>query len=313
MRVLLLGASGFVGRNLKEFFQGKHELVLHNGRAQSDLRDMDVALELVRSSQPEAVINCAAHVGSLNYVSEKCADVLSDNCRLLTSIFEAVRLGAPEAILVNPLANCAYPAEAVVYRESELWDGPLHTSVESYGCSRRVMWMLCKNYLAQYRLKSICLVTPNMYGPYDSLDPNKAHALDALVSKVVKAQIDDVRRLEVWGTGKPVREWLFVRDFARVVEIALEGYSGTRFGSPVNIGQEDGLTVRELVEAICTQSAYSGEIFYDTSKQDGAPVKVMSSERFRETFPGFTFTPIREGILETIDYYRRAFALSQAV
>ncbi|MEJ7663686.1 MAG: NAD-dependent epimerase/dehydratase family protein [Hymenobacter sp.] len=198
---------------------------------------------------------------------------MGDNARMTLSMYEAVAKACPRAIVVNPIANCAYPAKANLFREDEWWDGHLHRSVLSYGSSRRFLWTVGESYQMQYAVRSIHLLTPNMYGPYDSTDPNKAHALNALISKFVKAEKISQPELPIWGTGVAVREWLYARDFARLIweVLLLPDRSGLQ--QPLNLAQNDGLSVKKLVDIIQDKFDYKGNLVWDASKPDGAPKK----------------------------------------
>ena len=207
-----------------------------------------------------------------------------------------------EVVVVNPIANCAYPGIMDLYEERGFWDGPIHPSVLSYGSTRRMMWVLSECYFNQYGVRSINLIVPNMYGPYDSTNPNKTHALNALVIKFVRAFKNNLPEIEVWGTGKPVREWLYVKDFASIVRRVVE----SREDSPelVNIAQNRGYSVIELVEMISSQVGFTGKVTYNTRYQDGSPKKVMDDRYFRQRYPDFRFTKHAQGISETIEYYK---------
>ena len=144
-------------------------------------------------------------------------------------------------------------------------------------------------------------LVPNMYGPFDSTNPNKTHALNALVIKFVKACKYNLPEVEVWGTGKPIREWLYVKDFARMVRRIIE--SKEDLLSPVNIAQNYGLSVDELVQIINETLNYTGQITKNLKYPDGSPKKVMNDHLFRQRFPDFRFTPLGDGLAETIEYY----------
>ena len=166
-----------------------------------------------------------------------------------------------------------------------------------------MMEVLSTCYANQYGVRSVNLVVPNMYGPFDSTNPNKTHALNALVIKFVRAVKEKLPEIEVWGTGKPIREWLYVKDFAAVVRRVVQAKD---FGPDlVNIAQSRGYTVTELVEALKALTNYGGTITYNTRYQDGSPKKVMDDRVFRQRFPDFAFTSLGDGLTETVDYYRR--------
>lgn len=308
MNIALLGARGFVGMNIsKELEKKGHRIYSVSFQTGYDLRNREDCERFIRESACNVVINCAAHVGSLNYVTEHAAEVLVDNSRMLLNMYDAVQKADPSIVIIQPVANCAYPAEAVLYREDEMWSGPLHRSVMAYGFTRRMMLMLAETYRMQYGIRSINLITPNMYGPYDSTDPNKAHALNAICSKIVKSLRTNGDDVEIWGTGIAVREWLYAPDFARIISEVLDDVTNEKYQQPVNIAQEDGLSVKDLVDLVIKHVDYKGKVWYNTSKPDGAPRKVMEKTVFRQVFPDFKFTALDEGIKQTAAYYNSIF------
>ncbi|TGE25098.1 NAD-dependent epimerase/dehydratase family protein [Hymenobacter aquaticus] len=308
MKVVLFGATGFAGRNVAQVLRQHHvEPVESSLSLGLDLRDAAATTAFLRQHRPDFIINCAAHVGSLNYVTEKAATVVADNARMILGMYEAIAEACPKAVVINPIANCAYPATADVFREDEWWNGHVHRSVLSYGTSRRLLWATAECFQMQYGVRSIHLLTPNMYGPYDSTDPNKAHALNALISKFVKAELTNQAELPVWGTGTVIREWLYAPDFGRLIWEVLQNHRCKSLAQPVNLAQNDGLSVKELVALIQTKFNYKGQVVWDASKPDGAPKKVMDNTRFRQLLPHFKFTDFSEGIVETVKYYQSVY------
>ena len=304
MEIVILGHSGFVGRNVAEVLTenniGYTGVSLRDG---VDLRQSAQALNFFKRTQPDFIINCAAHVGSLNYVTQQAADVVVDNSRMILATYEAIAAACPRATIINPIANCAYPAQIETFSEEDWWNGHLHRSVLSYGATRRLMWAVGESFLMQHGIKSISLLVPNMYGPFDSTDPNKAHALNALISKFVKVQQTDQKEVEVWGTGAAIREWLYAKDFGRVVLEIIQDPNRLGLSEPLNVAQNFGLSVRELVAVIKSAFNYKGNIQWDESKPDGAPRKVMDDRRFEKVFSDFKFTPLLEGVNNTIKFY----------
>lgn len=302
MKIAVLGGSGFAGKAVID------ELHLNGYRCKSfsrstgcDLLETARAAAIVGEYAPDYIVNCAADVGSLNYVTQYAADVLDVNCRLVLSAFNVAKhCGA--AVLINPIANCVYPGDLDVLDERRLWDGAPHISVMSYAVTRRLALAAATCYGRQYGARTVSLIVPNMYGPGDSIDPSRTHALNALVIKFVRATIRDLSSVEIWGTGRPVREWLYVKDFARLVRLTIE--SGDTSAQPVNLAQGAGQTIAEIVDIIRELCNYDGEVFYNTNYQDGAASKIMRTARFRERFPGFSFTQLERGIQDTIAYYR---------
>lgn len=302
MRVAVLGGTGFAGRNVRDVLEAAgHSVGVFSRTTGCDLFDLPTTWAHLDAFRPDYVVNCAAIVGSINYVSDFAADVVDANMRIILNTYKVAQQ-LRNVVVVNPIANCAYPGVMDVYREDGFWDGPIHPSVLSYGSTRRMMWVLSKCYFEQYGVRSVNLITPNMYGPFDSTNPNKTHALNALIIKFVRATADQSPQIEVWGTGKPIREWLYVGDFARLVLRVVEAAETSL--EPVNLAQNQGYSVDELVETLSDLVGYKGEIVHNTKYQDGSPKKVMDDTYFKQRFPGFEFTPIETGIGRTVEYYR---------
>ena len=307
MRVLVLGGHGFAGRSVvTALLDAEHEVSVASRRDGLDLTSLDQTLAWFTAQKPDVVVNCAALVGSLNFVTERAAEVVDTNLRMLTNIYRALAERLPHAVLIQPVANCAFPGELTLYREQDLWLGPIHRSVLSYGATRRMMTVLAECYAMQHNIRTITLFTPNKYGPFDSPDPNKAHALNALCARVVKADVAH-SDITAWGTGAPVREWLYAGDFARVVTAVLDELTDPRWDTPFNIGQKDGMSIAALLDLVIASAAYKGAVHWDRDKPDGAPRKVMDDALFRQLLPNFAFTPLAEGIEETVAWYRSIY------
>jgi len=308
MKVLILGGHGFLGKNVVEVFQNSgYEVLPISRRDGLDLTNFDATKEYFGNLRPEAIINCAAVVGSLNYVTQQAADIFDCNMRMLLNIYKAALETAAETAIINPIANCAFPGDLETYTEDCLWKGKTHQSVLAYGNTRRMMAILSECYEMQYGFRSLNFFVPNMYGPHDSTDPNKAHALNALISKTIKGKRENWDEIEVWGSGIAVREWLYVKDCAEVFLEAVKGLDNYGFAEPINIAQNSGLSIRELVSIIVDEIGFEGEIVWDRKMPDGAPRKVMDDRRFRKVFPSFEFTDFRKGIRDTIGYYNSIF------
>lgn len=306
--LVILGGSGFVGRNIGEYFKARNISFFSASRAAGyDLRNPEDADRLFREYQPKYIINCAAHVGSLNYVTKMASDIMLDNTRLMLNLYESVSKFSPASVVINPIANCAYPASSDTFEEDNWLNGHLHRSVLSYGSTRRLLWHLGESFYMQHGIKSIYLFVSNMYGPYDSTDPNKAHALNALISKFVKAEKRGENEIEIWGTGVAIREWLYAPDFARVLDLIISGQVRYGLVEPLNIAQNFGLSVRELADLINSKFQNKFKINWNHSMPDGAPKKVMDDRRFKKVFPDFKFTDFNEGIENTIAYYKSIY------
>jgi GDP-L-fucose synthase len=301
-KVLVLGATGFAGRNISTLLRESGCEVTGLSRSSGcDLMDLPSAYKAIEPLRPDYIVNCAALVGSINFVKDFAADVVDQNMRMLLNLYKIAQQ-TRETIVINPIANCGYPGSLDLYREQDFWAGPMDPSVKSYGSTRRMIEVLSQCYSAQYGVRSINLFVPNMYGPFDATNPNKTHALNALVIKFVSAMKHGRGEVEVWGTGKPIREWLYVKDLARLIQRVIE--SGQHYIEPVNVAQNHGLSVDDLVRIITERLGYTGKVVKNLSYGDGSMKKVMDDTLFRQRFPGFSFTDFSLGLGETIDYYR---------
>ena len=308
MTILLLGAGGFVGSNMAKILDKANlPYIRLSGKKETDLRNPTATHDYFNQVRPDIIINCAAHVGSLNYVTIQAGDVMVDNARMIMSMYEGVAKVNPDCLVINPIANCAYPAIDEKFEEDNLWKGPLHPSVLAYGGAKRFLLNIAKSFEMQYNIRSIQLLVPNMYGPYDSTDPNKAHALNALISRFVKAEKTKATDITLWGTGVAIREWLYAGDFGRIVLSIVQNQQMLGLAEPVNIAQNFGLSVKELVQVIQAHFKNPVAIKWDPGMPDGAPKKVMDDNRFKKVFPVFQFTDLNQGIETTIEYYRSLY------
>ncbi|CAN5352836.1 GDP-L-fucose synthase [soil metagenome] len=308
MKIILLGANGFAGSNVANIL--KHSSVEFISTSKSfglDLKIFDKTLQYFKEIKPDVIINCAAHVGSLNYVTQQAADVICDNAEMIMNMYKAIALVNVSCLVINPVANCTYPAVDEKFNEDDLWKGQVHSSVLAYGGAKRFLLLTARSFEMQYGIRSIQLLVPNMYGAFDSTDPNKAHALNALISRFVKAEALGQNEITLWGTGVAIREWLYAEDFGKIIFEILNNINKVGLSEPVNIAQNFGLSVKELVTVIQSHFSMVFNIKWDVAMPDGAPKKVMDDVRFRKVFPAFQFTDFNNGIAETIKYYKSVY------
>jgi GDP-L-fucose synthase len=304
-KILILGGFGFLGKNLNNVFnkEKKYKIYNESKRTGCDILDYQKLLSTINKIKPNIIINAAANVGSMKYVSEFAGDVCHDNTLMYVNIFKAIKESNPSIILINPISNCSYPGIIDVQNEENWWDGAIHSSVESYGNPKKIGYILSECYKKQYGVKTINLILANAYGPLDYLDENKTHALNGLIMRMVKSQKNKEKDFSVWGSGTPIREWLYMEDAARLIKEIIDKENWD-IPNPINFGQENGVSINESVESIKKILNYDVNITHDLSKGDGATIKVLGKTKFRKTFPNFNFTSYEEGIENTIKYYK---------
>jgi GDP-L-fucose synthase len=216
----------------------------------------------------------------------------------LNIVRAAVECAIPK--LVNIMPNCTYPGEAEIYRESDWWNGPMHETVLTYGMPRKALWVQAWAHKMQNRLHSIHLVLPNLFGPNDHFDIVRSHALGALIRKVVDAKCSGRREVEIWGTGKPVREWMYVEDAAEAVIAATASWDNIEI---LNLGSGQSCSIQELAEMIREAADWVGEFHCNIDFPDGAPCKILDLTRMREQLEWRPRVTLHDGILRTVRWY----------
>ncbi len=196
---------------------------------------------------------------------------------------------------------CEYPKlTPVPFREEELWNGYPEETNAAYGLAKKMMLVQSQAYRAEYGFNAVHLLLTNLYGPGDNFDPKNSHALVALVRKTVEAADKGEKFIEVWGTGKATREFLYVGDAAEAIVLAAERYDG---GEPVNVGSGEEISIKALAELIMKLTNFPGEIKWDSSKPDGQPRRSLDVSKAEKEFGFKARMPFEEGLQKTIDWY----------
>lgn len=298
--ILLTGATGFLGKRVARRLKADGlDFTPTSLSLGTDLRDPDQTLALFEKIRPDYVLNCAAFVGGIQFGYKHPAKIFHNNLRMTLNLLEAAReFGVRRT--VNPISNCAYPAKATLFREDEFWDGPLHESVMVYGFVRKASWVGAWAYAKQYDLDVLNLILSNMYGPEDHFEEERSHALGALVMKFTEAKRRGEPEVSIWGSGKPVREWLHVDDGA---EAMVRGMAVERRIDPINIGVGQGISVLDMAEMIKEIVGYQGRLELDLSKPDGAAYKTVDGSRGEALMDWRPGIALEDGIRQTVQWY----------
>jgi GDP-L-fucose synthase len=302
-KIVVLGGKGFLGGHvMKQLAEKGHDAVALSRRSGCDILDLRRLLQRIRAEEPDVVINCAAHVGGVHYGIKYAGDMLYENVLLIAHVYRGVQLGWPQARIINPISNCTYPGSAENHYEPEWEDGPVHDSVLAYAAARRMVYAFAESFRKQYGTKSVNWLVANAYGPGDYTDPNKVHALNGIIIRLIQAQQENQRRFEIWGSGKPVREWVYIEDVARMLVHSVDHVDEQY--KPINLAQSKAYSIAEIAIIAAKALDYNVEFVFNTDYPDGAPTKILDSRIFRDRHPEFRFTPLEQGIRNTISYYR---------
>lgn len=302
-KVVVLGGEGFLGSHVIHILSKKgYNPITMSRRSGVDGRNFDNLFKALKKISPDAIINCAAHVGSVHYAMQFSADMIHDNILLVTNLYQSVLLACPKAKIINPISNCSYPGDANTHYEPDWEKGAVHESVLAYASTRRLIYALSRSYANQYNIRSINWLVANAYGPGDYIDPNKVHALNGIIIRLLKAQQKNEKTFEIWGSGKPIREWVYIEDVAKML---VDSLSIEDQIYPLNLAQNKAYSITEIVQIVASILQYNVKLVFNTKYPDGAPFKVLDDRQFREKFPAFTFTPLDTGIKKTVKYYKK--------
>ena len=299
MKILLVGSGGFLGNHVKTILNNEYDTFEITGKKQIDITKYDKLDKYLSKLKPDIVINCAAFVGGISYGYKYPARMLYENSTMAINLYRASQKNKVKK-LINPISNCAYPRNLTTYKEENFFDGPPDDSVYNYGIAKRLYVQLGKSFYQEKNFSSVNVVVSNMYGPNDHFDIERSHALGAIIKKVHDAKINNNKEVELWGTGKPIREWLYVDDGAKALIKSINLESGHHF---FNVGVEKGISILELAEIIKDKIGWDGKFVLDTSKPDGVLEKKVDGTRGEEKLNWKPETSLIDGIQTTVNWY----------
>lgn len=298
--ILVTGATGFLGKRVCRLLDCmKLPYTKTSLSLGVDLRDEKQTMELFDKIRPEYVLHCASYVGGIQFGLKHTGEMYRNGLLIQVNLLEACREFQIKR-LVNPISNCAYPGKSIIFKEEEFWDGELHESVRIYGMVRKLSYIGAISYYEQYGLDTINLILSNMYGPEDHFEPERSHALGALVMKFVEAKEQDFPSVCIWGTGKPVREWLYVDDgaSAMVRAMAIEPYQGI-----INVGVAKGISIYDMAMMIKEIVGYQGGVTFDAAKTDGALYKTVDGSLGKRLLDWQPEMDFEQGVRTTVEWY----------
>jgi len=275
-RVWVAGERGMVGSAVMRRLESEDCTVLTAPRSVVDLtRQADVEAWMEKN-RPQAVFVCAAKVGGIHANSTYPADFLRNNLAIELNVIEAARIYGVEKLLFLG-SSCIYPRDAAQpLTEAALLTGPLEPTNQWYALAKIAGVKLCEAYRKQYGLDFISAMPTNLYGPFDNFDLMSSHVVPALLRKTHEAKKAGARSVEVWGSGRPMREFLHVDDLADALVFLMKRYSEDE---TINVGTGEDVTIRELAETVLRVVGFEGGLVFDASKPDGTPRKVLNMSK----------------------------------
>ncbi|WP_046865778.1 GDP-L-fucose synthase [Microvirga massiliensis] len=298
-RVFVAGHRGMVGSALVRRLASEDCETVVADRTELDLRRQAEVEAWMAAFRPDAVFLAAATVGGILANDTRPAEFLYDNLMIETNVVEAARrTGVGKLMLLA--SSCIYPKFAPQpITEDALLTGELEPTNQWYAIAKIAGIKLCQAYRRQYGCDFISVMPTNLYGPNDNFDLTSSHVLPALLVKAHAARAHGAPALEVWGTGVPRREFLYVDDLADACVFVMKYYSGE---GHINIGTGTDVTIRKLAELVCRIVGFEGELRFDTTKPDGTPRKLLDVSRLAAL--GWQApTTLEDGIRRSYDWY----------
>lgn len=303
-RIFVAGHRGLVGSAIKRTLEAQgFERILVRDRGELDLLNQEAVARFFAQEQPEYVFLAAAKVGGILANSQYPADFLYQNLAIQTNVIHAAHLYGVKKLLFLG-SSCIYPKFAPQpIREEYLLSGELEPTNEPYALAKIAGIKMCEAYNRQYGSNFLAVMPTNLYGPNDNFDLESSHVLPALLRKFHEAAIHKAPSVEVWGTGKPKREFLYVDDLADACVYLMKFFDQGDTAPFVNIGTGEDVEIGELASLIKRIVGYRGEIVFRSDKPDGTPRKWLDVSRMARLGWNAS-TTLEAGIQQTYEWYR---------
>jgi len=295
-KILVTGGNGLVGSE----FIGDH--YFKPSSKSYDLRKTEDANRLMLK-QFDGIIHCAAKVGGIGGNMNFKGEFFYDNIMMNTNVIEGARMSGVKN-LVAFLSTCVFP-DNVEYplTESKIHLGPPHFSNDAYAYAKRMADIQIRSYKEQYGLNYKSVIPTNIYGPNDNYDVVNGHVIPSLIHKCYLARENNTD-FEIWGTGKPLREFIFSRDVSKLTEWVLENYNESE---PIILSTSEEISIKDVVGIIVEVMNFRGNVTWNTDKPNGQFRKPSNNLKIKSYLPDFKFTPLYEGLKETIEYFEKNY------
>ena len=297
-KLLVTGGNGLVGSSIiSDVKIGK----------EYDLRNIEETNKMFEYHKPTHVIHCAGKVGGLSANMNYKGEFFYDNIMINTNVIESARLNNVKK-LVSFLSTCVFP-DNIEYpiTEKKIHLGAPHFSNYPYAYAKRMADIQIRAYREQYGLEYVSVIPTNIYGPNDNFSLESGHVIPMLLHKMYVSQRDNTDFV-VWGSGTPLREFIYSKDIAKLSEWALDNYNEPE---PIIFSNSNEISIKDLVDLLVNEFNFKGKVIFDKTKPDGQFRKPSDNSKLKSYLPNFEFTPIEQGLKETITWFIKNYENSR--
>jgi GDP-L-fucose synthase len=289
-KLLVTGGNGLVGSSITSNVKIGKEY---------DLRNIEETNKMFEHHKPTHVIHCAGKVGGLSANMNYKGEFFYDNIMINTNVIESARKNNVKK-LVSFLSTCVFP-DNIEYpiTEKKIHLGEPHSSNYPYAYAKRMSDIQIRAYREQYGLEYVSVIPTNIYGPNDNFSLESGHVIPMLLHKMYNAQRDNTDFV-VWGSGTPLREFIYSKDIAKLSEWALDNYNESE---PIIFSNSNEISIKDLVDLLVNEFNFKGKVIFDKTKPDGQFRKPSDNLKLKSYLPNFEFTPIEQGLKETINWF----------
>ena len=311
-KVYLAGHTGMVGSAiLRELESRGYKNIIYKDFSELDLRNQSEVQKFYQDTQPELVIIAAAKVGGILANNTYRAEFLYDNLMIEANLIHSAYLNKVEKVVFLG-SSCIYPKLAPQpLKEEYLLTDTLEFTNEPYAIAKIAGIKLCENYYRQYGCNFISAMPTNLYGPNDNFNLETSHVLPALIRKFHEAKVENKDSVTIWGTGKPLREFMYVEDLANAIVFMMENIEAKDLYEKgithLNVGSGKDIAISDLAKLISEITDFNGKIEYDSTKPDGTPRKLMDVTRINSL--GWKYkTELKEGIIKAYNFFKQKYS-----